>query len=233
MKKYLSIYAIAAMIFTLTSCSKDTEGMTSITYYPVIEIEGDIYDSATAGVAYTDPGYSATLDGEDYTSNVKVTTSLDYADPKPGYYTITYSAVNAEGFSASATRYVLVSDPNDNISGYYTSNPQSFREYNGVTYYGAAYMIPIYNVGGNKYHVTDLLGGWYSQRAGYGSDYNLGGEVEIDAAGKITLVESYLEGWGDSANGLTDGVADPAAGTLSWVTDYTEYNMLFHVMLSK
>lgn len=49
MKKYISTIAAGLAIVALASCSKDTEGVTGITYYPVIELEGPIYDKATAG----------------------------------------------------------------------------------------------------------------------------------------------------------------------------------------
>ena len=37
--KYLAIGALVAL--SLTSCNKDTEGLTDILYYPVITLEGD------------------------------------------------------------------------------------------------------------------------------------------------------------------------------------------------
>ena len=224
--------AVGLALVALASCSKDTEGLTGITYYPVLELDGPIYDTAVAGTPFVEPGYTATLNGEDYTSNVVLSTKMDLNNPKPGYYSITYSATNSDGFSASAVRYVLVSDSNDPVSGYYTTNTDSFRDYNGIVYYGG-YSEVIYANGDGTYHISDLLAGWYEYRAGYGSSYALGGEISVDENGKVELISSYLSGWGDSANGLTDGFYDASTGTLKYVVSYTDYPFLFNVTLDK
>lgn len=234
MNKYISILASAAMLCSLASCDKDTEGLTSVTYYPVVEIAGPVYDLAIAGTPYQEPGYSATLDGEDYTADVQVTTAMSFTDPQPGYYTITYSASNADGFSSSATRRVLVYDAADKVSGYYMTDPESYRVAAATTFYGAAYRIAVYGTADGTYAVDDLLGGWYAQRAGYGASYAMQGEIAIADDGTVSLVDSFLPGWGDSANSLTDGVCDPEAGTLSYVVGYAaDPEMFFHVILSK
>lgn len=224
--------AVGLALVALASCSKDTEGLTGITYYPVIELEGPTYDIAEAGTPFVDPGYSASLNGEDYSSHVEITTRMDLNNPKPGYYSITYSATNSDGFSASATRYVIVADNDDPVSGYYTTNTDSFRDYNGVIYYGG-YPEVVYANGDGTYHISDLLAGWYQYRAGYGSAYALGGEISVDADGNIELLDSYLSSWGDSANELTDGKFDEATGTIQYIVSYTNYPFLFNVTLNK
>lgn len=229
MKKYISILALAMLsTVAFTSCDKDTEGFTSITYYPVLTMEGPVYDMATAGQPYSDPGCTAILNGEDVTGEIAVVTSMNLQSPEPGYYPINYKVVNADGFSASATRYVLVSDANDKASGYYTVNNDSYRDYNGTIYYGG-YMLRVVGDGNGNYEISDLLGGWYDYRAGYGSAYALVGNVTIDADGNIELVDSFLEGWGDSANSLSDGKFDASTGKISWSVSYTDYPFIFVV----
>lgn len=224
--------AVGLALLALASCSKDTEGLTGITYYPVLELEGSVYDQAVAGTQFVDPGYSASLNGEDYTDHVEVSTKMDLSNPKPGYYTITYSATNSDGFSASVNRYVLVSENDDPVSGYYTTNTDSFRDYNGEIYYGG-YSEIVYANGDGTYHISDLLAGWYEYRAGYGSNYALGGDLSVDADGNIELISSYLIGWGDSANELTDGKFDAESGTIKYIVSYTNYPFLFNVTLDK
>lgn len=224
--------AVGLALLALASCSKDTEGLTGITYYPVLELEGPVYDQAVAGTQFVDPGYSASLNGEDYTDHVQVSTKMDLSNPKPGYYTITYSATNSDGFSASVNRYVLVSENDDPVSGYYTTNGDSFRDYNGEVYYGG-YSEIVYANGDGTYHISDLLAGWYEYRAGYGSNYALGGDISVDADGNIELISSYLIGWGDSANELTDGKFDAENGTIKYIVSYTTYPFLFNVTLDK
>ncbi|MDE6422751.1 MAG: DUF5012 domain-containing protein [Muribaculaceae bacterium] len=232
MKKYISALTVGVTLALFASCSKDTEGLTGITYYPVLELQGPVYDTAVAGTPFQDPGCTASLNGEDYSSNIVVTTKMDLSNPKPGYYSVVYSATNSDGFSASVTRYVLVSENTDPISGYYTTNGDSFRDYNGQVFYGG-YPEVVYANGDGTYHISDLLAGWYEYRAGYGSAYALGGEIKVDDDGTITLISSFLSGWGDSANGLTDGVFDAEAGTIKYVVSYTDYPFLFNVTLNK
>lgn len=232
MKKYISTLTVGLALLALTSCSKDTEGLTGITYYPVLELDGPIYDQAVAGTPFVEPGYSASLNGEDYTDHVVVSTKMDFNNPKPGYFSITYSATNSDGFSASVTRYVLVSENNDPVSGYYTTNTDSYRDYNGTVYYGG-YPEVIYANGDGTYHISDLLAGWYEYRAGYGSNYALSGNISVDADGNIELINSYLIGWGDSADWLSDGKFDAASGTVKYIVSYTDYPFLFNVTLDK
>ncbi len=224
--------AAGLALLALASCSKDTEGLTGITYYPVIELAGPIYDQAVAGTPFSDPGFSAVLNGEDYTANVEIVTNMNLSNPQPGYYAINYVATNADGFSTSATRYVLVSENSDKVSGYYTVNPGSFRDYNGTIFYGN-YPEIVYANGDGTYHVSDLMGGWYQYRAGYGVNYAMSGDISIDADGNISLISSIVPGWGDEANYLADGKFDAEAGTISYVVSYTDYPFLFNVILDK
>lgn len=232
MKRYISNIAVGLALLSFASCSKDTEGLTGITYYAVIELDGPEIVEAIAGVPYVEPGFTATMKGENVNDEVVISTDMNFADPQPGYYAISYSVVNPDGFATSAVRYVFVTDPNDPVAGYYTTDPESFRETEtGTTFYGAPFSVTVVGVGEGKYEVTDLLGGWYEQRAGYGSDYACQGDIEISNDGTVTLLDSYVIGWGDSADDLYDGKFDEATNTLSWVVSYA--GMDFHVIMTK
>ena len=68
MKKYISALLGACMMMAFaTSCSKDTEGLTGITYYPVFELQGNDNIVITAGVPYSDAGATAVMEGKDVT----------------------------------------------------------------------------------------------------------------------------------------------------------------------
>ncbi len=90
----------------MISCNKDkeSEGKYSITYYPEIEIIGDKVLSIVKDEEYEDEGVIVTEQGVeiDWTSSGEVDITT------PGMYTITYTAVNQEGFSKSETRTVFV-----------------------------------------------------------------------------------------------------------------------------
>lgn len=220
------------MAVGFTSCGDSDESETWVTYYPVLTLDGSTYEMHTMGQPFVDPGYTATLDGQDITDQVVVTTDMDIN--KPGMYAINYTVANSEGFSASAVRYVIVADANDPASGIYYTDPNSYRLYNGATvYFGASYQILVIGNGDGTYEVDDMIGGWYCQRAGYGSNYAMQGEIEIAADGAVTLLDSWVPGWGDAANELTDGHFDKDSNTLHWDVSYTDYPFDFVVTMTK
>lgn len=206
---------LAVVSLVLTSCGdKDSEGLSRFTYYPTIELEGDSYLVWEKGVAYEEPGYTSTMNGEDVTSQVTVNGSVDVT--KSGIYTLTYNTIkNEDGFGASAKRTVVVLDSKSAIEGFYLTQPTSYRDRSGtVVAYGNAYEILIIDNGDGTVFVDDLLGGWYSQRAGYGDNYKLYGTLGVAADGTLTCLESFINGWGDSHDDLT-GTYDAATSTFN------------------
>ena len=94
-----------ALTLVAVSCEKTTEGLTGITYYPVITLNGD-YGVVYLGGAYEDPGCVAIMNGEDVTSQVTISNNID--PNHIGEYSVTYTAVNEQGFSATVARPVYV-----------------------------------------------------------------------------------------------------------------------------
>ena len=126
------LYSMILMLATMfvTSCEDDsTEGLTFITYYPTLTLEGESFVVAEKGTAYQDPGYSATLQGEDVTDQVEVTSNVNMN--QSGLYSVTYSITNADGFAKTASRQVLVVDPNDPVEGAYYTTADSYRNSGG------------------------------------------------------------------------------------------------------
>ena len=107
MKKINYIIGIFLLAMLSTACDKDSEGISFQTDYPVLTMTGDALIVINKGDAYTEPGIVAMIGDEE----TEITT-VGSVDPNtPNIYKIDYSAVNADGFSASATRYVIVMDP--------------------------------------------------------------------------------------------------------------------------
>ena len=203
---YTMLFAMVALL--VTSCGdKESEGLSRFTYYPTIELEGDSYLVWDKGTAWQEPGYSSVLNGEDVTSEVTISGTPDVN--KSGIYTLTYTTKkNEDGFDASATRTVVVLDPNSDIEGFYLTQPDSYRNYNGNDVaYGRAFEILVIDNGDGTLTVDDLLGGWYCQRAGYGTNYAMGGIIALDGS-DVSLVDSYIPGWADGLVGLTGSYAD-------------------------
>lgn len=95
----------------LVSCSKDKiinthdrVGISKVTYYPIVTLAGDLIIPIPKGGTYTEPGVKAEAGG----TVVPVTTTGNVDTNTDGIYRITYSATNSDGFSASASRTVVV-----------------------------------------------------------------------------------------------------------------------------
>lgn len=107
--------------------TEDKVGISRVTRFPVLTLNGDRYMTIEAGGSFTDPGITATEGGADipYTTEGSVNTG------EVGVYDITYTAVNKDGFPASLTRTVVVystdaSAAGNDLSGTYV------RTLNGV-----------------------------------------------------------------------------------------------------
>lgn len=101
------------MTFSLLilSCNKydvhntDTQvGISKVTFFPVVELQGDELMIINKGATFTDPGVKATVNGQPATT----TTTGSVNTNATGIYYLAYTAVNADGFSASAYRIVIV-----------------------------------------------------------------------------------------------------------------------------
>ncbi len=201
------LFAVVALL--VTSCGdKETEGKSRFTYYPTIELEGDTYLVWDKGTPFVDPGYVSTMNGEDVTAEVMISGTPDVN--KSGIYTMTYTTKkNDDGFDASASRTVVVLDPNSAVEGFYLTQPDSYRTYNGnEVAFGNAFEILVIDNGDGTLYVDDLFGGWYCQRAGYGTKYAMGGTISLAADGTVGLISSLVPGWGDGLDDLTGSYAD-------------------------
>ena len=104
MKKIYLILVIAA--FALSSCNKDSLGVSTVTTYPTIVLKGDVAQTILVGGTYVESGFTAMAGTDDITSAVKTVGTVNSATP--GVYTITYTAINKDGFTLSTRRYVGV-----------------------------------------------------------------------------------------------------------------------------
>lgn len=185
MKKLIFTTLSAILLLSLAGCHKiTTEGVTRTTYYPVISLDGGTVILAT-GSSYVEPGYSATLNGEDVTSQVEVKNNID--NTTPGQYKVSYSAMNSDGFSATSSRDVIV--VGSGFENFYYSEVQNLS--GSRHYYNAP--ITIKHIDGNQYMISDILGGlyFYGIYPGYEPTYDFHAEsiIELNADNTITLIE--------------------------------------------
>lgn len=227
MKKIIFTALSAIFLLSLVGCQKiTTEGVTRTTYYPVITLDGGTVILAL-GSPYVEPGYSATLNGEDVTSQVEVKDNID--NTTPGQYKVSYSAVNSDGFRATSSRDVVVVGPG--FENFYYSEVQNVS---GTRHYYNA-PITIKHIEGNQYLISDLLGGLYFHGIypGYEPTYDFHAEsvIELNQDNTITLVQEGKWYFYDPADPLTIqvGIFDPAtksvhlevgfSGTTSYIID--------------
>ena len=226
--KVIKYWLIVVSVFFLYSCEKETEGLSRVTYFCNLTLLGDATEIVSLGGVYTEPGWIADENGVDVSNNVEVTGTVNTS--VAGLYRLTYSSFNSDGFAKTAVRQVIVCDvtPSPLKSGVYDVSPASDR--NGTTIYGGAFTILIFQVSPGRFYVSDLLGGYYEQRAGYGSLYAATGNISLAGDNTISLLNSAVQGWGDSLSGMVGGLVDPETGTVKWTALYAGYN--FNVILT-
>lgn len=213
----------------LTSCGDDEYTDTKVTNYVSFDLtKGENY-AIPVGTAYQEPGFKATEGTEDVSAKVSVDGTVD--KDKVGYYPISYSAVNKEGYSSSVTRNVFVYDPTitTDISGEYTTQPGTQRDYSGNITAFSGQKVKLEQMAPGIFSITDYMGGYYDQRAGYGASYAMHGYVALNADNTLTALYGHVDGWGDSYDSFS-GSYDPATKTVKLSVGYAGV-MTFNLIL--
>jgi hypothetical protein len=120
----------------VSSCNKKadfnypagTVGISKITNFPVLTMNGSKYITVPVGGTYTEPGATAKEGENDLT--VTVDGAVDVSTP--GVYDISYSAVNKDGFSALVRRFVAVYETDPEAAGHDLSG-NYLRAVTGIT----------------------------------------------------------------------------------------------------
>jgi len=231
MKKYIFISLVA--LFALVACTKEHASNQKITYYPVVTLEGDDPYCMPVGSKYEDPGFSAVMAGKDVTDQVVVTSNVDAS--KIGTYAVSYYLVNEDGFSSTKNRQVIVYNPDvkGDISGAYKVQSGSYRLYwsSGAKTGFADFDVDVDYICPGMFKISDLMGGYYDQRAGYGPSYAMSAVLALNADNTLTAFDAYVPGWGDSYD-VFEASCDPEAGTISIYLEYAK-SMEFHITLAK
>lgn len=214
-KSLIFLMAGAVAVAGLTGCSKDSEGLTKVTTYAVIELDGPSLVKVNKGEAYVEPGFTATMGSEDVSGDVTVSGSVNTA--KPGFYTLTYSVVNPDGFAASASRTVMVIDPDNFAGAYLAAAKYGTRSYSGLK-------VTITDNGNGTYAISDLSGGFYDQGRypGYPYDFKYEETLKLDG-NTVTLAGPMGDGsawyWGEPLD-CVNGTYDAATGTISYLAAF-------------
>jgi hypothetical protein len=217
-KPYIVLFAMLATIGSM-SCNKQTVvdnatnvGISKIVYFPSVTIKGDRVVAFTQGTTFTDPGVNATLNGKPATV---VTSPTISSSTTAGVYTVTYTATNPEGYTASDWRYVVVvptSAVNDPVVAANDFSGTYLRAATGITSTWTKVSTGVYQVenpGGASVGVgkiavvTNLSGNNISMPAQ--NDPDFGGQVSTSGAVYSTTPPPSYH-WVFNAGGYGTGV---------------------------
>lgn len=105
-KLWLNITGLFLVLILLPACEKDDLGLSVSreTQFATFEMEGDQQMFVEVGTPFVDPGVKA------FEGDAEVPVSVDGAvnSSETGLYTLTYSAVNSDGFPNTTRRLVFV-----------------------------------------------------------------------------------------------------------------------------
>lgn len=165
-------------LFTLTSIllvgcnNEDTDNVSRVTTYPVITLSGDDPAFVPVGTSYTDPGAIATVGGVEveletrFVGRYRGSISSELDTNVSDIYNLEYTATNTDGFSATATRQVIVANTGDlvnSIEGLYTATTRrngNLLPASQGSSVDMEYILVWKNTDGS-YSVSDAFGGWY------------------------------------------------------------------------
>lgn len=220
MKKFIySMLVGGALLFASTSCKDSAEDPSVVTYFAELTLNGDDFIKLSVGDTYTEPGYTATEGENNITDKVVVSGTVDTTTP--GFYNLTYSVANTDGFSVSDTRQVMVIDPDNFASAYQGETQIGSRHYTGAP-------VVITDNGDGTYTIDDLLGGfqWYGLNPGFEPTYDFHAEAIITLNSNNTISLQEVGNWSSDALGITDpltiqsGSYDPATGVITLAIGY-------------
>ncbi|WP_044264807.1 BT_2262 family domain-containing protein [Bacteroides timonensis] len=222
--RYISILLCA--VFLLTACEKETEGISGTMRF---ELLGEETMLVTLGTSFQDPGCKVIYRGQDVSADAEAIGTVDAQTV--GLYSVQYVFANKDGVKTTKKRTVIVADPTVTveIAGNYLTADGTFRLSGSTVTNFPGYKVRVSKIAPGFFEISDFLGGYYEQRAGYGAAYACKGYVQVKNDNSITLLSSSTLPWNDTLTSLTEGNYDPSTGAVSWKAGYA--GMLFTIVL--
>lgn len=235
------ILALLAFLMVFTSCEKETSIVESeVTYLPLLNRAGPaaVVLPCTA-TDFTDPGVTATESGQDVPVIKNIEGKYFGSNTVDGVddYLISYVAYNKDSIPGAAMRSVLWPECNGDLQTSIAGMYKATVLRDGVvdpTYEDLQYII-IKDLGGNKYQLSDAIGGYYDYGRGYGFHYAaLGMVVTANNIGSNDFSHPDVIGVGDFGGDLnmTSFAVDAASKTVTFTTEWS-FGYVFEVTLTQ
>lgn len=235
MKKLITCIALFAIALMFNACeTDDTSNISEITNFAVFELAGEQEILLKKGTEYVEPGATATESGEP----VEVTTTISsglyrgmpFSKDVSDVYTVSYSAVNKDGFVATASRTLVVGDSGDlvnDLSGVYISsvvrNGSTAPQYQNMKY------VLIWEESDGVYAISDGIGAWYELGRALGTGYGApGATVKVNGPNDFSIENKdfVVNTFGGAAELLEFNV-DAVAKTIDFKTDWRDGQYVF------
>lgn len=228
---------LLSVIFISCNNEKTSEGVSRVTYFPDMIINGDPITLVNTGDSFTDEGCVA-MSGEVELETNSETSKGRYNGGELDtniwdLHTVTYTAFNDDGFPGTATREVWIGETGDlttDISGYYLSSTErgSSESYEDLVY------ISIQKTGANTYKLSDALGGYYDlgrEYYNYGDIFRATGAVITVnnlATNDFSITDADLNNdyWGSNPFSVNSFVVDASTNTITFTASgFSNFNV--------
>ncbi|QVY65360.1 BT_2262 family domain-containing protein [Polaribacter sp. Q13] len=189
MKKIFNLILTILITTSFISCedSDSSDNLSRITSYVDLELNGPSIEVIRLNDTYNEQGAIGLEDGEEV--DVMIDGNVDTSTL--GAYTVSYSALNQDGFEKRVTRTVVVAPTNTstiNLEGVYNG------ERDGKTHYNEACVITKLSEG--VFLASDFFAGHYEKTAGYGPAYAYKLIFLLNLDNTITLLDAQTKPFG-------------------------------------
>lgn len=248
MKDFYKNILVLSVALVIGGCSDvdDIASTSRVTFFPDFIFEGEKSYNIPCGEAFSLPGVRVEEEGVeiDFETSIsglyfnKTASGTMVNTEIPDLYTVTYSAVNKDGFSGSSDRTVRIQpcagDMVNSIEGEYISTV--VRGGNFDPQYVDLGPVYIADLGDNVYGISHALGGYYDYGRGFGAGYASYGALikanDIGANDFSTLELGVFPIWGNVVE-ISGVSVDASAKTITFTGTGNFGNGVFDVTLKQ
>ncbi len=245
MKRILYLAVSLLFVTSFMSCEKDleTKGISKITYFPDITVQGAATVNVNLGGTYVDPGVVVTENGTPipYTTQVVgkyfgytgETVNTAIAD----VYEVQYTAVNKDGYAKTNSRVVIVNPPSgdlvSSLEGWYTANVKRAPSQGAVPATKDLNYIMVSKIAPDTYGISCGIGGYYSIGRSYGHAYDALGAKITYSGGVFSAGPNYPVGAFGGSTTMSNIIVDPVAKTIVFTASWDGGPYIFTVTLKQ